>query len=80
MELIYLSPSSSVIPAGSKTSQACTTLLYEESSGQTENPELISRCDKSYKRTTDTKNEIQATKGICPGLNQPSDNFSFLNL
>ena len=39
--------------AGSKISQALAP-LFEEGSGQTENPELVSKFDRSYKRTTAT--------------------------
>ena len=63
MELISVAPSSLQFQklfiktlsslAGSKTSQALA-LLFEEGSGHTENPELMSKFDRRYKRTTAT--------------------------
>lgn len=58
MELISLSLSSPVIPAGAKSSQAWIALLLEESSGKTENHELISRFDKV------TKGQLLQINGI----------------
>lgn len=80
MELIYLSPSSSVIPAGSKTYRHAPPCCMRKAVGKLKTHSLHQGVIKVTKGQLTPINEIQATKGICPGLNQPSDNFSFLNL